>query len=106
MMIVMKPSATPQEVQAVIDRVKSVGARAHVIDGDELTVIGAIGDREHVARLELEATPGVDRVLPILKPYKLASTQIKHGQRSVFDIGGRKLGGGNFAMIAGPCTVE
>jgi 3-deoxy-7-phosphoheptulonate synthase len=59
-----------------------------------------------VARLELEGTRGVDRVLPILKPYKLASTQIKHGQRSVLDIGGRKVGGPHFAMIAGPCTVE
>jgi 3-deoxy-7-phosphoheptulonate synthase len=106
MMIVMKPTATPQEVQTVLDRVRSVGARAHVINGDELTVIGAIGDREHVARLELEGTPGVDRVLPILKPYKLASNQIKHGQRSVLDIGGRKVGGPHFAIIAGPCTVE
>ena len=106
MMIVMKPTATEQEVQTVIDRVRSVGARAHVINGDELTVIGAIGDREHVARLELAGTPGVDRVLPILKPYKLASSQIKHGQRSVLEIGGRKVGGSHFAMIAGPCTVE
>jgi 3-deoxy-7-phosphoheptulonate synthase len=106
MMIVMKPTATEQEVQTVIDRVRSVGARAHVINGDELTVIGAIGDREHVARLELAGTPGVDRVLPILKPYKLASSQIKHGQRSVLEIGGRKVGGPHFAMIAGPCTVE
>jgi 3-deoxy-7-phosphoheptulonate synthase len=106
MMIVMKPTATDQEVQTVLERVRSVGARGHVIKGDELTVIGAIGDREHVARLELEGTPGVDRVLPILKPYKLASSQIKHGQRSVLDIGGRKVGGPHFAMIAGPCTVE
>jgi 3-deoxy-7-phosphoheptulonate synthase len=106
MMIVMKPTATDQEVQTVLDRVRSVGARGHVINGDELTVIGAIGDREHVARLELEGTPGVDRVLPILKPYKLASSQIKHGQRSVLEIGGRKVGGPHFAMIAGPCTVE
>jgi len=106
MMIVMKPTATEQEVQTVLDRVRSVGARAHVINGDELTVIGAIGDREHVARLELAGTPGVDRVLPILKPYKLASSQIKHGQRSVLEIGGRKVGGPHFAMIAGPCTVE
>jgi 3-deoxy-7-phosphoheptulonate synthase len=106
MMIVMKPTATDQEVQTVLDRVRSVGARGHVINGDELTVIGAIGDREHVARLELEGTPGVDRVLPILKPYKLASSQIKHGQRSVLEIGGRKVGGPHFALIAGPCTVE
>jgi 3-deoxy-7-phosphoheptulonate synthase len=106
MMIVMTATATPQEVQAVIDRVEGIGARAHVINGEELTVIGAIGDREHVARLELEGTPGVDRVLPISKPYKLASSQIKHGQRSVLDIGGRKVGGNHFALIAGPCTVE
>jgi 3-deoxy-7-phosphoheptulonate synthase len=106
MMIVMKPAATDQEVQAVIDRVESVGARAHPINGEELTVIGAIGDREHIARLELEGTAGVDRVVPIMKPYKLASAQIKHGARTVLDIAGRKIGGSNFAMIAGPCTVE
>src|SRR6516225_1100112 len=106
MMIVMKPTASEQEVQAVIERVESVGARAHLSRGDELTVIGAIGDREHVARLELEGTPGVDRVVPISKPYKLASAQIKHGSRTVLDIAGRKVGGNNFAMIAGPCTVE
>ena len=106
MMIVMKPTATEQEVEAVIERVTSVGARTHVSRGDEVTVIGAIGDREHVARLELEGYAGVDRVVPILKPYKLSSTQFKHGERTVLDIGGRKVGGENFAMIAGPCTVE
>src|SRR6201987_4511218 len=106
MMIVMKPTASEQEVQAVIDRVESVGARAHLSRGDELTVIGAIGDREHVQRLELEGAPGVDRVVPILKPYKLASAQFKHGRRTVLDIAGRKVGGQHFAMIAGPCTVE
>ena len=105
-MIVMKPTATEQEVQAVVDRVQSVGARAHLSRGDELTVIGAIGDREHVARLELEGAPGVDRVVPISKPYKLSSTQFKHGERTVLDIAGRKVGGNSFAMIAGPCTVE
>ncbi|MFZ0041533.1 MAG: 3-deoxy-7-phosphoheptulonate synthase [Solirubrobacteraceae bacterium] len=106
MMIVMKPTASEQEVQAVADRVRSVGARAHVIYGDELTVIGAIGDSEHVARLELEGSPGVDHMVPISKPYKLASSQIAHGQRSVLDIAGRKVGGSSFALIAGPCTVE
>jgi 3-deoxy-7-phosphoheptulonate synthase len=106
MMIVMKPTATEDEVQAVIERVESAGARAHPSRGEELTVIGAIGDREHIARLELEGAPGVDRVVPIMKPYKLASAQIKHGERSVLEIAGRKVGGNNFAMIAGPCTVE
>ena len=77
MMIVMKPTATEDEVQAVIERIESVGAHAHPSRGEEVTVIGAVGDREHVARLELEGTPGVDKVVPILKPYKLASTQLQ-----------------------------
>jgi 3-deoxy-7-phosphoheptulonate synthase len=106
MMIVMKQDATADEIQAVIDRIESVGARAHRSPGEEVTVIGAIGDREHVQRLELEGAPGVDRVMPILKPYKLASAQIRHGEPTVLDIGGRKVGGDHFALIAGPCTVE
>jgi 3-deoxy-7-phosphoheptulonate synthase len=106
MMIVMKPTATPSEVDAVIDRIESVGARAHPSRGDEVTVIGAIGDLEHIERLELQGAPGVDRVVRILKPYKLASAQVRQGQRTVLDIGGRKIGGDHFALIAGPCTVE
>ena len=105
-MIVMKPTATEKEVEAVIERVESVGARAHPSRGEEVMVIGAIGDSEHVQRLELDGFPGVDRVVPISKPYKLASMQFKHGERSVLDISGRKVGGQNFALIAGPCTVE
>ena len=106
MMIVMKETATEDQVQAVVDRIESVGAHAHPSRGEEVTVIGAIGDREHIARLELEGSPGVDRVVPILKPYKLASAQIRHDQRSVLSIAGRKIGGDHFALIAGPCTVE
>jgi 3-deoxy-7-phosphoheptulonate synthase len=83
-----------------------VGARAHLSRGEEVTVIGAVGDREHVQRLGLEASPGVDRVVPILKPYKLASSQLRRGAASVLEIGGRKVGGDHFALIAGPCTVE
>jgi 3-deoxy-7-phosphoheptulonate synthase len=106
MMIVMRPTATEEQIQAVVERVRSVGARAHISRGAELTLIGAIGDRELVARLELEGTPGVDEIVPISRPYKLASTQLKAGERSVFEIGGRRVGGENFTLIAGPCTVE
>jgi 3-deoxy-7-phosphoheptulonate synthase len=106
MMIVMKPNATQEEIEHVIARVRSVGARAHVSTGEEVTVIGAIGDREHVARLGLEGAPGVSQVVPILKPYKLSSAQLRSGERSVFEIGGRRIGGEHFALIAGPCTVE
>ncbi len=106
MMIVMKTEATPEEVRAVVERVESVGAKAHVSQGEEVTVIGAVGDREHVQRLGLEGHAGVDQIIPILRPYKLASTEIARGERTVLDIGGRKIGGEHFAVIAGPCTVE
>ena len=106
MMIVMKPTATEQEIQAVIDRIESCGARAHPSRGEEVTVIGAVGDREHVARLGLEGSPGVEKLVPILKPYKLSSKQIKGEARTVLDVCGRKIGGEHFSLIAGPCTVE
>ena len=104
MMIVMKAGATEDQVQAVIDRIESCGARAHPSRGEEVTVIGAVGDREHVARLGLEGAPGVEQVVPILKPYKLASSQMR--EPTVLEIGGRRIGGEHFSLIAGPCTVE
>jgi 3-deoxy-7-phosphoheptulonate synthase len=104
MMIVMKPTASDQEVEAVIARIESCGARAHPSRGEEVTVIGAVGDREHVARLGLEGAPGVEQVVPILKPYKLASSQMR--EPTIVEIDGRKIGGEHFALIAGPCTVE
>jgi len=106
MMVVMKEGASPAEVEAVAERVESVGAQAHVSRGELVTVIGVVGDREHVANLGLEGSPGVDHVVPILKPYKLASAQFKKGERTVIDVEGRKVGGPYFMTIAGPCTVE
>jgi len=108
-MIVMKETATDEEVEAVVEKIERAGALAHRSRGARVTVIGAIGDVEQdvtVEGLGLEGQPGVDRVVPILKPYKLASAQITHGERTVLDIDGRKVGGNNFALIAGPCTVE
>ncbi len=106
MMIVMKEGATQAEVDAVVRRVESVGAHAHISAGELVTVIGAIGDREHVANLGLEGAPGVDHLVPILKPYKLASLQYRRGERTVLEIDDRRIGGEHFATIAGPCTVE
>jgi 3-deoxy-7-phosphoheptulonate synthase len=109
MMIVMKETATEDEIEAVIAKIERAGAVPHRSKGARVTVIGAIGDVEQDASVEslgLEAQPGVDRVVPILKPYKLASAQFKHGERTVLEIDGRKVGGEHFALIAGPCTVE
>jgi 3-deoxy-7-phosphoheptulonate synthase len=105
-MIVMKERATEAEIAAVVKRVEAVGAQAHVSAGELVTVIGAIGDREHVANLGLEGAPGVDHLVPILKPYKLASLQYRREERTVLEIDGRRIGGEHFATIAGPCTVE
>ena len=106
-MIVMKPTATEEDILSVIDRIESCGAKAHPSRGEEVTVIGAVGDREHVQRLNLEQHQGVEQVVPILKPYKLSSRQFAaHGERTVIEIEGRRIGGENFSMIAGPCTVE
>jgi 3-deoxy-7-phosphoheptulonate synthase len=107
MMIVMKPTATEEDILSVIDRIESCGAKAHPSRGEEVTVIGAVGDREHVQRLGLEGHAGVEQVVPILKPYKLSSRQFAaHGERTVIEIDGRRIGGEHFSMIAGPCTVE
>ena len=108
-MIVMKESATEDQIGSVVEKIERAGALAHRSQGARVTIIGAIGDVEQDASVEslgLEGQPGVDRVVPILKPYKLASSQIRHGERTVLDIEGRKIGGEHFALIAGPCTIE
>ncbi|MGK2931965.1 MAG: 3-deoxy-7-phosphoheptulonate synthase [Solirubrobacterales bacterium] len=106
MMIVMKEGATEDQIAHVVERVEEIGCSAHISKGEILTLIGAIGAPDKVAELGLEGAPGVDHLTPISKPYKLASRQVKEDQDSVLEIGGRKVGGTNFALMAGPCTVE
>src|SRR5262249_51287386 len=109
MMIVVKEARPEEGGGAVVEKIERAGAIAHRSRGAGGTVVGAIGDVEQDASIEslgLEGQAGVDRVVPILKPYKLASAQITHGERTVLEIDGRKVGGESFALIAGPCTVE
>jgi len=106
-MIVMTPHATPAEVEAVTACLKTTGVHVVVMPGELTTAIGAIGDPEGVAELGLEGMGGVDRVVPISRPYKLASSELNHEHPTVLDIDGRTVGGGEtFCLIAGPCTVE
>ena len=105
-MIVMKEGASAEEIAHVAERVESVGCSAHVSKGERLTIIGALGGAEKVASLRLDGAPGVDHLVPITKPYKLASAQFRKGERTVIEIDGRKVGGDHFGLIAGPCTVE
>jgi 3-deoxy-7-phosphoheptulonate synthase len=105
LLIVMGPEATPAEVDHVVARLDEAGAIARVSRGREATVIGAIGDRELLAALPLEGYPGVDQVLPILKPYKLVARELTPDP-TVIDVDGRRIGDTFFGLIAGPCSVE
>ena len=106
-MIVMTPGAAEAEVEAVRERLAATGVHVVVMPGELTTAIGAIGDPEGVRELGLEGMAGVDRVVPISRPYKLASSELHHHGPTVVEVLGRRVGGGDtFCLIAGPCTVE
>ncbi len=106
-MVVMSPQASKAEIDAVIARLETTGVHVLPLPGELTTAIGAIGDPEGVAELGLEGMAGVDRVVPISRPYKLASSELHHHEPTTFAVAGRVIGGGEtFALIAGPCTVE
>jgi 3-deoxy-7-phosphoheptulonate synthase len=106
-MIVMTPQAGQPEIDAVVARLETTGVHVVVMPGELTTAIGAIGDPEGVAELGLEGMNGVDRVVPISRPYKLASSELSHHEPTTLDVAGRMVGGGDtFCLIAGPCTVE
>src|SRR6187200_3307534 len=105
LLIVMATGATADQTEHVLARLQEAGVDARVTRGREATVIGAIGERELLATLPLEGYPGVEQVLPILKPYKLVSREVSPDP-TVIDVDGRKVGDEFFGLIAGPCTVE
>lgn len=105
MMIIMKPNATPQQVEQVISHVKSVGLSVHLSQGVETTIIGAIGETHNVPTEIFECLDGVETVQRITQPFKLASRQF-HPENSVFPLDGFTVGGEEIAVIAGPCSVE
>jgi 3-deoxy-7-phosphoheptulonate synthase len=105
LLVVMGAHATPEQIDDVVARLAEAGADAQVTPGKDATVIGVIGERELLATLPLEALPGVEQVLPILKPYKLVSKEIRRDP-TVIEARGRRIGDGYFGLIAGPCTVE
>ncbi|MEZ6088882.1 MAG: 3-deoxy-7-phosphoheptulonate synthase [Pirellulaceae bacterium] len=105
MILILKSDATETQVQHVITRVKDLGFDAHLSRGTYRTIIGLIGDERLLQAESLHAIPGVEQVVPVMPPYKLASLEA-HPQPSIVDVGGVKVGGGSLAMIAGPCSVE
>ena len=105
MIIVLKPRATEAEIAQIIKTIESFGLAAHVSKGTERTIIGAIGDERVLQERPLEAFPFVEKVLPILKPYKLASHEFKP-EGSAVDVDGVVVGGQRVVVMAGPCAVE
>jgi 3-deoxy-7-phosphoheptulonate synthase len=105
MIIVLKPNPTPEVVDHVLERIEALGFTPHLSQGVARTIIGVIGDEDKLQAEPLQAIAGVEQVVPILKPYKLASREF-HADASVFEIKGIKIGGGHLAMIAGPCAIE
>lgn len=105
MMIIMRTDASKREIEAVIEKVKANGLAAHISEGEERTVIGAVGDGRTIYRDQFMLLPGVDRVVPISRPYKLASREFRP-EDSIFPINGVKIGGPEVVIIAGPCSVE
>ena len=107
MIVVMKPGATKEQVRHVVDVVGDYGLKEHVIYGTDRTVIACIGDKRMVDKGAIENAPMVERVVPILAPYKMASTEVKK-DRTIVKIGpgGFPIGGNKIGMIAGPCAVE
>jgi len=105
MIIVMKMAATEEDVQGVVQRVQEMGFRAHLSQGEERTIIGVIGDERPVDQDPLLRMHGVERIVPILRPFKLASRDFQPAD-SVFRLNGHTAGGTQLTVIAGPCAVE
>jgi 3-deoxy-7-phosphoheptulonate synthase len=106
MVIVIRKNATESEIEDVIKWVESVGYRAHPSRGVERTIIGVVGDDRSKAQLKsAEYLPGVEKIVPILKPYKLASREAKE-ENTIIRIDDVEIGGRTFIVMAGPCSVE
>src|ERR1700692_3132681 len=102
MIVVMKPGATEHQIEHVIQLVEQLGLRSHVIIGTERTVVAALGEKRDGAKQALENAEGVDKVVPILAPYKMASTEVKKEPTCVA-VRRLKVGAGKIGVIAGPC---
>ncbi|HEY5595438.1 MAG TPA: 3-deoxy-7-phosphoheptulonate synthase, partial [Nitrospiria bacterium] len=106
MIIVLKPDATEKEINHIIEKLKECGLKPHVSRGEERVIIGAIGDERQLESQPLSIFPGVEKVMPILAPYKLVSREFKKTDSIVEVAKGVKIGGKKIHVMAGPCAVE
>ena len=108
MIIILKPRSAERDVETIVSTLESAGYGAHVSRGEERTIVGAVGTEPQMRErlmARFRGLPFVDRVVPVLKPYKLVSLEART-ERSIVEVGGVPLGRGHFAVAAGPCAVE
>ncbi len=105
MIIVMTPDHTSEDLQKVIRRLEDMGLKAHISHGEHRTIVGAIGDERVLREVPIESMAGVEKVVPILTPYKLVSREFKR-EDTVISVNGFSIGGRKIQVIAGPCAVE
>lgn len=101
----MEQGATPEQIDGVVGRLREIGSEPHVSVGQFRTVIGALGDREAIRQLPWEAMDGVERAVPVMKPFKFVSRDFQPDD-TVLKVRNAVIGGGGFTAIAGPCAVE
>ena len=104
-LIVMSAKATEEDINRVVEKIKSLGFQVNISKGEEKIIIGIIGDTRGLSDENFKLLPGVVEVISILKDYKLASREF-HPENTVIKIDGVEIGGEEFVMIAGPCAVE
>ena len=104
MIIVMKPHATEKQIEGVVEAIHEIGFREHISKGKETTIIGMIGDERKVEPSRFQLLDGVERVIPVLKPFRLASRDVQKSDTHV-RVGKVDIGEGTFTVMAGPCAV-
>ncbi len=105
MIVILKSSATDLQKEHIVEKITGAGLTPHLMQGVERTVIAVVGDERVLGPGALASLPGVDEVVPILAPYKMASRECKK-ENTIIDINGIKIGGNRIVVMAGPCSVE
>jgi 3-deoxy-7-phosphoheptulonate synthase len=105
MIIVLKPTASKEEIDHIVSMIEKVGLRTNISVGETQTIIGVIGDKTKLTNTPIASLASVDSIVQVSKPYKLASRDF-HPPDTIIDIKKVKIGGGNLGVIAGPCSIE
>lgn len=105
MIIIMKPTATKEDINNILHMVESKGLQPHLSAGSEVTIIGVIGDKSKLQTSNIEIAGGVDKIVPVTESYKLSNKKF-HPEDSVIKVGTSNIGPGHLSIMAGPCAVE